>query len=151
MARILCGFNSSPGAPGHVLLAMHGPTLAVQIGFDPAYNPQTPGPALPQNLIEALVDTGAAESCIDTALAMSLNLPIVDRRTVGGVGGAHEVNMHLAHIHIPALRFTIHGLFAGVSLQAGGQRHQALIGRTFLQAFTMVYEGRSGTVIIHND
>jgi gag-polyprotein putative aspartyl protease len=135
------------------LLVLHGPTLGVQIGFDPAYNPQTPTrpPALPQNLIVALVDTGATESCIDTGLAMSLNLPVVDRRTVGGVGGAHDVNMHLAHIHIPALTFTIHGLFAGVSLQAGGQHHQALIGRTFLQGFTMIYEGRTGTVTIHND
>lgn len=141
MARALCGFNSSPGAPGHLHLVLHGPTLGVQIGFDAAYNPQNPNlpPTLPQHLIEALVDTGATESCIDIGLAMSLNLPVVDRRTVGGVAGAHDVNMHLAHIHIPALRFTIHGLFAGVGLQAGGQRHQALIGRTFLQGFTMIY------------
>ena len=79
---------------------------------------------------------------------MSLNLPVVDRRTVGGIGGAHEVNMHLAHIHIPSLASTIYGLFAGVGLQAGGQRHQALIGRTFLQGFTMIYEGRTGTPLI---
>jgi hypothetical protein len=29
--------------------------------------------------------------------------------------------------------------------------HRALIGRTFLQQFTMVYEGRTGTVTIHNE
>jgi hypothetical protein len=45
----------------------------------------------------------------------------------------------------------VYGLFAGVNLAAGGQPHQALIGRTFLRHFTMIYEGRTGTVTITND
>jgi hypothetical protein len=153
MARTLCGFNNTPGVAGNVLLVLRGPTLAVRIGFDPTYDPQnaTRPPALPENLIGALVDTGASESCIDAAFAMSLNLPIVDRRLISGVHGANEVNMHLAQINIPSLASTAYGAFAGVSLQAGGQPHQALIGRTFLQNFTMIYEGRTGTVTIHND
>jgi hypothetical protein len=56
--------------------------------------------------------------------------------------------MYLAQIHVPSLLFTIHGAFAGVELAAGGQVHKALIGRTFLQNFTMVYEGTTGTVKI---
>jgi hypothetical protein len=40
------------------------------------------------------------------------------------------------------------GEFAGVQLAAGGQRHQALVGRTFLQRFTMAYDGRTGEVTI---
>ena len=48
------------------------------------------------------------------------------------------------------LNFTIYGMFAGVHLVAGGQIHRALIGRTFLQHYTMVYEGRTGTVTISN-
>ena len=59
--------------------------------------------------------------------------------------------MYLAQIYVNALGFTIWGAFAGVDLAAGGQVHNALIGRTFLRHFTMVYEGRSGTVTIHND
>jgi len=59
--------------------------------------------------------------------------------------------MHLGHVHVPALNFTIYGEFAGVDLVAGGQAHHALIGRTFLQNFTMTYEGRTGTVILSND
>jgi hypothetical protein len=78
-------------------------------------------------------------------------LPVIDRRSVSGVHGAGEVNMHLAHIHIPMLNFTLYGAFAGVALQAGGQQHHALIGRTFLRNFTMIYEGRTGTVTIHNN
>jgi predicted aspartyl protease len=101
--------------------------------------------------IRALVDTGAIESCIDSALAMTLRLPVVDRRMVAGAHGAKEVNVHLAHIHVSSLNFTIYGAFCAVDLAAGGQTHLALIGRTFLRGFTMVYEGRTGTVTLHND
>ena len=91
------------------------------------------------------------ESCIDSALALVLNLPIVDRQEVAGVHGADTVNFHLAQIYVPTLDFTVYGLFAGVHLCAGGQPHLALIGRTFLQSFTMTYEGRTGSVILSND
>lgn len=101
--------------------------------------------------INALVDTGAMESCIDSLLAAQLGLPIVDRRKVSGVHGSQEVNVHLAQVHVPSLKVTIYGAFAGVHLAAGGQAHNALIGRTFLRNFTMVYEGRTGTVTLSND
>jgi predicted aspartyl protease len=153
MAETKCGFDDSAGVLGCDLLVAHGPTLLVRIGFDPAYDPATPQvpPNLPQNPLPALVDTGALESCIDSALAMNLNLPIVDRRMVSGAHGAKEVNVHLAQIHIPTLAFTVYGAFCAVDLQAGGQQHQALIGRTFLRSFTMIYEGRTGTVSLHNN
>ena len=101
--------------------------------------------------MRALVDTGATESCIDSLLAAQLNLPIVDRRQIGGVGGAQLVNVHLAQVYVPTLSQTIYGAFAAVHLAAGGQAHQALVGRTFLQNVTMIYEGRTGTVTIHNE
>jgi hypothetical protein len=56
--------------------------------------------------------------------------------------------MHLVQVHFPALSFTVWGAFAGVHLAAGGQLHKALIGRTFLRYYKMVYEGRTGSVII---
>jgi hypothetical protein len=81
-------------------------------------------------------------------LASQLNLPVVDRRLIAGSSGKHTANVYLAQIHVPALKFTIYGPFAGVDLKAGGQVHNALIGRTFLQNFTMVYEGKTGNVTI---
>ncbi len=42
----------------------------------------------------------------------------------------------------------MYGLFAGVHLVAGGQSHKALIGRTFLRSFTMIYNGRTGAVTL---
>jgi hypothetical protein len=121
-----CGFDDIPGGQkGSVLLVSQGPTL-----------------------LKALVDSGATESCIDSLLAAQLNLPIVDRRNVSGVHGSDPVNMHLAQVYVPALGTTINGAFAGVHLTAGGQVHQALIGRTFLRHVSMVYDGRTGKVTI---
>lgn len=97
------------------------------------------------------MDTGASESCIDSMLAAQLNLPIIDRSRISGSQGSHVVNVHLAHIFVPALNAWLIGKFSAVHLAAGDQWHRALIGRTFLQHFTMIYEGRTGTVTIHNE
>jgi hypothetical protein len=91
------------------------------------------------------------ESCIDSDLAMRLSLPVIDRRHLSGAHGAKEVNVHLAQVRAPALNFLLYGPFCAVDLAAGGQKHRALIGRTFLQHFTMIYEGRTGTVTLSND
>lgn len=150
MPETKCGFDSGKGFSGCDLLVTYDPTLVVNIGFDPDYNPQAPKgpPVLAVTGLRALVDTGATESCIDNLLAVQLNLSIVDRRPISGVHGRKEANMYLAQVHIPTLNFTIYGAFAGVDLLAGGQIHSALIGRTFLQRFKMVYEGPTGTVTL---
>jgi predicted aspartyl protease len=148
-----CGFTDVPGgASGGLLLTSYGPTLLVDIGFDPDYT-QAPNkvPVAGITGLHALVDTGAGESCIDNLLAAQLNLPIVDRRHVSGSSGKHEVNVYLAQVHIPSLPYTIWGAFAGVELKAGGQAHSALIGRTFLASFKMVYDGRTGDVTITSE
>ena len=90
-------------------------------------------------------------SCIDTNLVKALNLPFVDRRDFGGIDGASERPIHLAQIEIPDLAFTIYGRFAAVNLVEGGQSHEVLLGRNFLIRFRMVYDGRSGEVIIENE
>jgi hypothetical protein len=146
-----CGFHNIPGgATGAEMLTTYGPTLSVDIGFDPNFTPAqgliAPRPGISGVL--ALVDTGATESCIDSTLATQLGLPIVDRRTFGGISGSAEVNMHLAQIRVPSLNFIIYGAFAGVHLAAGGQNHLALIGRTFLQNCIMNYDGPTGAVRI---
>ena len=144
MPRTEFGFGESR------LLAMIGPTLFVQIGFDPQFRPgENSLPDLPADRSPALVDTGVLESCIDSALAGALDLPVVSRRSVAGVHGADEVNMHLAQIYVLELNWTVYGQFAGVHLVAGGQPHRALIGRTFLMNFVMTYDG--GAVTLSND
>src|ERR1035438_6542976 len=146
-----CGFFNVPGgASASVLLCSYGPTMFVNIGFDPTFSGSKPGPPPVAGItkIRALVDTGASECCIDTLLATQLNLPIIDKRTIAGAGGAQQVNVYLAQVYIPSLLWTITGSFAGVHLAAGGQPHQALLGRTFLQYHTLIYSGPAGTVTI---
>lgn len=150
MAETSCGFSDiAGGASGSALLQFHGPTILVDIGFDPAFRAAVPivkRPAAGMTGIRALVDTGAAESCIDSALAAQLNLPVIDQKFVSGVHGSQKVNIHLAQVYVPSLSYVLHGAFAGVHLAAGGQLHGALIGRTFLRHYTLVYEGRTGAV-----
>ena len=94
-----------------------------------------------------MIDTGAGESCIDNDLALQLHLPVVDRVPISGVHGLSTANRYLAQIIVPSLvNFTIIGSFTGANLTAGGQRHHALIGRTFLRHFRLVYDGTSGQV-----
>lgn len=152
MPSVQCGFSDIPGGATAVeSLVLWGPTITVDIGFDPNWTFPSATPPVPGKTgLNALVDTGASESCIDSLLAAQLNLPIIDKRMTAGAHGAKEVNVHLAQVFIPALNSAIWGAFAGVDLLAGGQLHSALIGRTFLQHCKMVYDGRTGTVELTN-
>lgn len=156
MPTTSCGFSDGAGGtnlPGWYLLAVNGPTLEVEIGFDFQFRAETVNsrPDIPAARWSALVDTGASASCIDSALATELGLPLSGRYKVAGVGGISSVDRHLAQIYIPSLNHIIYGVFSGVHLSAGGQPHQALIGRDFLKNFRMTYEGRTGEVILSND
>lgn len=141
MPTISCGFPN----PG--VLQQIGPTISVDIGFDPAWT-LTGGntPVAGTTNVSALIDTGASACCIDSGLALTLNLPIVDQRPCSGIGGAHLLNVHMAQILIPGLGHTIYGLFMGVHLSAGGQPHLALLGRDFLAPMQMTYNGVTGVV-----
>ena len=131
-------------------LVQHGPTISVQIGFDPSYQPSGPIPNLGTSPRPALVDTGAVATCIDSSLAADLQLPIIGRKTISGVLGAGSVYVHLAQIYIPDLDFVAYGQVNGVHLAAGGQPHAAILGRDFLQYFTMTYVGYTGIVTIRS-
>ncbi len=146
------GFEDSPNRSPRQALTHFGPMLRVQVGFDWAYEPgHSLSPQLPEDLLPALVDTGAIESCIDSVLAQRLQLPIVDHDTISGAGGEFETDIYLAQIYVPPLNMTLYGGFAAVHLNFGGQPYSALLGRTFLQNVTMSYEGRTGVVLISND
>ena len=139
-----CGF------PNPLVLIRFGPTVPVNIGFDPNWRP-VPGRNAPDSGIldvHALVDTGATESCIDNLLAAALSLPVVDRQPIAGISGKDLANIYVAQVYVPALNHTVYGRFAGVDLRKGGQVHSALLGRTFLQSFRMEYDGTTGAVTI---
>lgn len=142
--RVEFGFAGHPQ-----ILAYHGPTLKVAVGFDAKWNASGHKPPRARGFeLEALVDTGAQASCIDRMLAAQLGLPVVDRQPVCGVHGLREVDVYLAQIYVPALDFTEHGAFAGVELKEGGHRQHILLGRGFLKNFTLIYTGQTGLVAL---
>jgi hypothetical protein len=143
---VQCGHSPGGAHPPNLLLVAHGPELIVDIGFDPNYSGSGKPAGLGALGLPALIDTGAYASFIDADLAALLKLPAVDQQTVSGSAGQHAVTMYLGHIYVPALDVTINGQFGGVQLSAGGQRHRALIGRSFLMHFKMTYDGITGQV-----
>jgi hypothetical protein len=138
------------------MLLKKGPTTAVEIGFDPGLFHTDPAKVQdaikaatatpPAKLVDALIDTGAVDSCIDEDLAQELKLPLIDQADGAGIGGKEKFNVYLGHIRIAALGTIQYGRFMGVKLKAGDQPHQALLGRTVLQNMVLVYDGRDGTV-----
>jgi predicted aspartyl protease len=131
------------------ILVTIGPTLAVTVGH---LDSKAANPALAKDqaseLVNALVDTGALESCIDDALAKKIGLPVIDRQICSGVNGESSHDVYLALIDIPTLSFMQYGRFMGVHLTAGGQPHQVLLGRTLLRTMVLIYDGVHGTVTI---
>jgi predicted aspartyl protease len=146
MRVIDCGCEGSPQP--HQQLVYYGACLSVNLGFDPSWNPERKAPPLAGiSDLEALIDTGAEESCIDSALAAQLNLPLIDKRPIVGVGQM-DADVHLAQVFIRAMKYTIRGHFAAVPLQENGHRQRVLLGRTFLRDCLLVYDGRSAKVTI---
>lgn len=155
MAIVECGFPAGlTGLSAADALVQQGPTILVDIGFDPTLFGQNlpqvlgataPLAAIPAVQVPALLDTGATESSIDEQLAQQLQLPLIDRQTRVGISGPVVLNVYLAHLLIPNVGGQ-YGRFTGVHLQAGGQPQRALIGRTLLKDMLVVYDGRAGRV-----
>lgn len=153
MSTANCGFPDVPEDTRSALLVEVGPSIPVQIGYDPGFDDATESmPMLPPDLYSALVDTGASGNSIDTALAVQLRLPVaVYDAVIAGSVGEHTTNIYLAQIYIPDLNLTIDGRFTGVNLSGGGQLHRAIIGRSFLQGFVLHYDGRTGEVTLGDE
>ena len=101
---------------------------------------------MPQDSRSALIKPGASHNSIDYDLAKQLNLPIIDKKPVSGIHGSAEVEICAAQMFLPHFAFTVYGLFALVRLRAGGQNHDALLGRNLLRHFSFYYDGIEGYV-----
>ena len=138
------GFLDRAGRPDPTLLVGAGPTIEVVVSTLAMPDGLPP----PTRTTHALVDTGAAQSCIDNDLARELVLPVIDRMTVSGAAGARQHDVYAVRVEIPSLEVGQFGAFAGVDLAAGGQPHGILLGRTFLQGTVMIYDGIRAQVTI---
>ena len=147
MRQTPAGFKDGNGELAADLLVRLGPTVHFDIGLKP--RSLIDGvPDLDLKRLRALVDTGAGDNCIDVGITARANLPVIDQRVASGIGGATRVNMFLGRMYIPSLSKLLFQSFAGVDLEAGGQWHQALLGRTFLRPYVLRYRGPTGEVVI---
>jgi predicted aspartyl protease len=151
MPRAECGFDNETDVSGTDLLALHGPTILIDVGYDSGYGPNATDwkPTEREAGLLALIDTGASLSCIDDEVAKQLKLPIIDVKKFGTPNGGSMHNIYAAQIAIPTLRLVQFGQFAGVRMAEGGQPHRALLGRNLLSGLTMYYDGQTGTVTLY--
>jgi hypothetical protein len=144
----LAGFKKGKsGETTADLLVRLGPTLLVDIGLR-SRSAAGQRPDLPEKGVRALIDTGAGGDCIDDALAKKLGLPISDEGEISGVGGRHHAFVYTARLFIPSLDRLVFQPFTGVKLAEGGQWHQVILGRSFLRAYRLSYDGGTGLVEI---
>lgn len=137
-------FVDADGRADQAALIQFGPSL--QVVVSPFIDP--PQPPTEGHTTHALIDTGAAQSCIDIQIAQSLGLPVVDYVMITGAAGTSRHPLYAARVAIPTLEIFQFGAFAGVDLAAGDQPHGVLLGRTFLQGTVMIYDGIRAQVTI---
>lgn len=145
MPLLDAGFHNEQGAVDEIKLVQHGPgAMVIVCGSD------TSDLSDPKKfkMVPALIDTGASQSCIDRALADSLNLIQVDKITISGVAGPQEHPVYAAHIIAHGLDIVQFGRFAAVNLSDGGQYQAVLLGRDFLRNVLMIYDGLRGQVTV---
>ena len=75
----------------------------------------------------------------------------MDIRSYGSAAGAYETPEYLADLTVPALNLGKHGRFGGTRLSELGYDFGVLLGRDFLLSAQMVYDGRTGSVVVSDD
>jgi hypothetical protein len=130
-------------------LALRGPVVPVAIGVSPVLSVvlQSLGREIPDPVVGwALIDTGATYCAVDEQVVQSLNIPPYGvSESITPAGPANQLN-YAASISFPGtplpnINFTD---FIGCQIAAGGI--VALIGRSVLRDFVMVYNGPGGSV-----
>jgi len=132
--------HDAQGNPSSGALAMKGPTITVSLS-----NPVDGN----EELLEALVDTGAGITAIDQSLAESLSLPIIDKRDLHGATGAGSRDVFMGEFVINELNTKYRGPLVGVEMGAFGQK--VILGRDFLTVCQMIYNGPAGIVDYQRD
>ena len=133
-----------PGGDPPNSLEEQGPLVQLDI----AHGPQAQGQSFQfhHGDYTALIDTGARMSCIDSALAERLNLPIIGPPIHGIAAGGHfKADPVLGLIHLPKLETLVYGRFLTLPLVEHEQRYQSLIGRDILRRGKITYDGIAGT------
>lgn len=129
------GMQAAPTAQGQ--LAQNGAILQVQIGSPNGGTPIT---------IQAMIDTGASISTINSTVAQNAGLQQTGETQLGGVGGVQDSAIYAAAVTLPDYNITVNPVqVASVPGQLPAPADM-LIGRDILENLVMTYDGGSGQI-----
>lgn len=130
---------------GAELLRLEGPHIPV-IVRSPHVGDRRPGGDFLQ--LDALIDTGASDICIDVKTARRLGLHAVDTTFIGGIGGSVEAVVFAGVLEVPPLHFRrVVRMFSPKDVVLTSK---ILLGRSFLENFIMTYDGPNGIFHFYN-
>ena len=137
--------------PPSVVLQRQGPCVQVAVGLAESIAKQLlqQRKILPKPVSGiALIDTGATSTCIDDAVAVQLQLPVVNVVNVASASHASTAqNVYPIQIEVVGLPISIEASNAiGAALAPQGLL--ALIGRDVLQHCTLFYNGITGEITL---
>jgi len=137
--------SNDPNVSSADVLRKAGPLIQVVVSLPvfPGAAQAAAGQQVQPQQVFALIDTGASDSAIDEQLATNLQLPIIDRQTLGGVAGPKVHNVYMGQIEDTNMKRASRGRFAGVTLQ---QHFSVILGREFLQNTVFIYDGATGRI-----
>lgn len=135
--------------PPATALVRRGPCIQVQVGVAKVIAQQllqqgkevpTPSSGL------AIIDTGAAVTCIDDGVARQLGLPVINVVTISSAShAATQQNVYPAQIEVIGLPLAI-DVPNAIGAPLAEQGLIALIGRDVLQRCTLFYNGPAGSI-----
>jgi predicted aspartyl protease len=128
-------------------MILAGPRVQVSVGLAQQFAEAllARGDRIPDPVVgEALIDTGASQTCIDEAIAQRLGLPVVGRTNLCSASHAStQTNLHPIKIDFIGAAMSSNVLQAPACALAA-QDLAVLIGRDLLQQFLLVYNGPIG-------
>ncbi len=134
-----------------VILKGRGPILQVTLGFPESIagvlieqGKPVPSPVSGY----ALVDTGASDTCIDSDIAETFNLPVIDQvKMASDSHNAIDKNVYPALIEFVSYPIKIN-VERAVGANLMSQDLLVLLGRDLLQSFTLFYNGPAGELTL---
>lgn len=134
--------------PPGIILQKQGPCVQVTIGLAQSIAAQLLQQGLPLPAPVSgvgLIDTGASSTCIDSGIALQMQLPVVNVVNVASAShSSSQQNVYPIQIEVVGLPISIEAPSSiGAALSAQGLI--ALIGRDVLQHCTLFYNGIAGT------
>ena len=136
--------------PPPLALRTLGPTLSVIVSVTKEHgaNLIKAGLPIPDSVPgAALIDTGAAITCVDQGVCQALGLRPTGVVMLGHAGGKEERPCYPIQVHFPGSLPPLYCPSAcSIKLAEGKQPHIMLIGRDLLIRLKMVYNGPQGRI-----